>query len=44
VGGVFVRYRGAGDGSTLHAARHDATRLRRRPTFLIIFFGEKRER
>jgi len=28
--------------ATLHAARHDTTRLRRRPTSSIIFFGERR--
>jgi hypothetical protein len=39
---VFVLYRCAIDASTLHAARHDTTCLRRRPTFSIIFFGERR--
>jgi hypothetical protein len=41
---VFVLYRCAVAASTLHAARHDTTRLRRRPTFSIIFFGERRAR
>ena len=38
---VFLLYRRTVDASTLHAARHDATRLRRRPTFSIIFFRRK---
>jgi hypothetical protein len=38
---VFVLYRCAVDTSTLHAARHDTTRLRRRPTFSINFFSAK---
>ena len=38
---VFVLYRCAVDASTLHAARRDTTRLRRRPTFSIIFFSAK---
>jgi hypothetical protein len=38
---VFVLYRCAVDASTLHAARHDTTRLRRRQTFSITFFRRK---
>jgi riboflavin synthase len=38
---VFVLYRCAVDASTLHAIRHDTTRLRRRPTVSMIFFGER---
>jgi hypothetical protein len=38
---VFVLYRCAIDASTLHAALHDTARLRRRPTFSIIFFPVK---
>jgi hypothetical protein len=34
---VFVLYRCAVDAWTSHAARHDTTRLRWRPTFSIIF-------
>jgi len=41
---VFVLYPCAVDASTLHASRHDTTRLRRRPTFSIIFFSERRAR
>ena len=41
---VFVRYRWDVDASTLHAARHDTIRFRRRPTFSIIFFGKRRAR
>jgi len=42
---VFVLHRCAVDASTSHAVRHDITRLRRRPTFSIIFFfGERRAR
>jgi len=41
---VFALYRYAIDASALHAARHDTTRLRRRPTFSIIFIGERRAR
>jgi hypothetical protein len=44
VAAVFVRYRCTVDASTLHAARHDTTRLRRRPTFSMIFFVERRAR
>jgi hypothetical protein len=39
---VFLLYRCAVDALTLHAARHDTTRLRRRTTFSIIFFAERR--
>jgi hypothetical protein len=38
---VCLLCRCAVDASTLHAARHDTTRLRRRPTFSIIFFRRK---
>ena len=38
---VFVLYRCAVGTSTLHAARHDTTHLRRRPTFSIICFQRK---
>jgi hypothetical protein len=41
---VFVLYRCAVDASTLNAALHDTTRLQRRPTFSIIFFGKRRAR
>jgi hypothetical protein len=41
---VFVLYHCAVDASTLHAAWHDTTRLRWRPTFSIIFLGERRAR
>jgi len=39
---VFLLYRCAIDASTLHAARHDTTRLWRRPTFSIFFSGKRR--
>jgi hypothetical protein len=38
---VFLLYLCAIDASTLHPARHDTTRLRRRSTFSIIFFSAK---
>jgi len=41
VAAVFVLYRCAVDGWTLHAPRHDTIRLRRRPTFSILFFRRK---
>ena len=41
---AFVLYRCAAAASTLHAACHDTTSLRRRPTFSIIFPGERRAR
>jgi hypothetical protein len=37
----FLLYRCTAEASTLHAARHDTTRLRWRPTFSIIFFRRK---
>ena len=41
---VFLLYRCTVDASTLHAARHDTTRLRRQLTFSVILFGERRAR
>ena len=38
----FLLYRCTVNASTLHAACHDTTSSRRRPTFSIIFFGERR--
>ena len=38
---AFVLYRCAVAASTLHAARHDTTSLRRRPTFFNNFFRRK---
>jgi NADH:ubiquinone oxidoreductase subunit B-like Fe-S oxidoreductase len=37
---VFLLYCCAVDASTLHAARHDTTRLWQRPTFSIIFLAK----